>query len=82
MPLHEYTCRACHHRFETLVRASETPECPACHGTDLERLISMFAVDSEGSRTLSLNAARRQNASVTRDKARADYEYDRKHRHE
>ena len=42
----------------------------------------MFAVDSDGSRNLSLNAIRRQNARVTRDKAWADHEYDRKHRHE
>ena len=42
----------------------------------------MFAVDSAGSRTLSLNAARRQNARVTREKDRADHEYDRSHRHE
>ena len=82
MPIHEYACRTCHHRFETLVRASDTPHCPSCQGADLERLISMFAVNSEGSRTLSLNAARRQNARVTRDKAQADLEYDRTHRHE
>ncbi len=82
MPIHEYACRACHHRFETLVRASDTPRCPSCDGADLERLISLFAVDSAGSRNLSLNAARRQNARVTRDTAWADHEYDRTHRHE
>jgi putative FmdB family regulatory protein len=82
MPIHEYACRACQHRFELIVRASDTPCCPSCQGEDLERLISTFAVDSEGSRNLSLTAARRQNARVTRDKAWADYEYERKHRHE
>jgi putative FmdB family regulatory protein len=82
MPIHEYECRTCQHRFEALVRASETPRCPSCSGEDLERLISLFAVDSEGSRKLSLAAARRQNAKVTRDKAWADAEYERKHRHE
>jgi putative FmdB family regulatory protein len=82
MPIHEYSCRACQHQFEALVRGSETPRCPSCSGEDLERLISLFAVDSEGSRALSLSAARRANAKVTRDKAWADYEYERKHRHE
>jgi putative FmdB family regulatory protein len=82
MPIHEYACRTCHHRFETIVRASDTPRCPSCSGADLERLVSLFAVDSEGSRKLSLDAARRQNARVTRDKAWADFEYERKHRHE
>jgi putative FmdB family regulatory protein len=82
MPIHEYACRTCRHQFEAIVRASDTPRCPSCCSDDLERLISTFAVDSEGSRKLSLDAARRQNARVTRDKAWADYEYERKHRHE
>jgi putative FmdB family regulatory protein len=82
MPIHEYACRTCQHQFEAIVRASDTPRCPSCCSDDLERLVSTFAVDSEGSRKLSLDAARRQNARVTRDKAWADYEYERKHRHE
>jgi putative FmdB family regulatory protein len=43
MPLFEYACRSCDREFETLVRASETPECPECGGTDLERRLSVFA---------------------------------------
>ena len=82
MPIYEYECRTCKHGFEALVRGRDAPACPRCHGQELERLISMFAVDSDGSRKLSLNSARRDNARVTRDKNRADYEYDRKHRHE
>jgi putative FmdB family regulatory protein len=82
MPIYEYRCRGCAHEFEAIVRGQEQPTCPACQGADLERLISMFAVDSDGSRALSTSAARRANARVTRDKAWSDYEYDRKHRHE
>ena len=37
MPLYEYACQACEHRFETLVRGGELPECPSCHGTHLEK---------------------------------------------
>ena len=81
MPIYEYECRACGHRFEALVRPPAEAECPACHGTDLEKLISMFAVDSSGTRALGLNAARKKNASVTRDKAHAEAEYERDHRH-
>lgn len=36
--------------FEALVRGADTPACPSCAGTDLERLVSLFAVDSEGTR--------------------------------
>jgi len=43
MPLYEYGCKTCARQFELLVRASEAPACPACHGTALERKISVFA---------------------------------------
>ena len=82
MPIYEYRCRSCGHEFEALVRSPEQPLCPSCRSVDLERLISMFAVDSDGSRALSTSAARRANVRVTRDKAWAEHEYDRKHRHE
>jgi putative FmdB family regulatory protein len=44
MPLYEYTCRKCSKRFETLVFGKEKPSCPKCHGHDLEKLFSAFAV--------------------------------------
>jgi putative FmdB family regulatory protein len=49
MPLFEYACRSCAREFEILVRASETPECPSCHGKDLERRLSVFAAHTAGS---------------------------------
>ena len=49
MPLFEYACRSCAKEFEVLVRASDTPECPACHGKDLERRLSVFAAHTAGS---------------------------------
>ena len=84
MPIYEYACRACGHRFETLVRRPDhdVVECAKCHSHDLEKLISTFAANSEGTRKLSMNAARRANACVKRDESWADYEYDKKHRHE
>jgi putative FmdB family regulatory protein len=48
MPLFEYACRECDRRFETLVRGTETPECPSCHGTSLERRQSVFAARTAG----------------------------------
>ena len=39
MPLYLYTCRACDHEFETLVRAGSEPACPSCKSSDLERQI-------------------------------------------
>jgi len=44
MPLYEYSCRKCSRRFEALVFGTEKPSCPKCHGRDLEKLFSAFAV--------------------------------------
>jgi putative FmdB family regulatory protein len=49
MPLYEYACRECAHEFEALVRGSDTPECPACHATSLQRKLSRFAAHTNGS---------------------------------
>ncbi len=48
MPLFEYSCRGCHHHFEVLVRAHDTPECPSCRSRDLERRQSVFAAHTAG----------------------------------
>jgi putative FmdB family regulatory protein len=43
MPIYEYACKGCGREFETLVRASTTPDCPSCHSTDLEKKLSVFS---------------------------------------
>ena len=82
MPIFEYACRSCQHRFEAIVRTGDVPACPSCKSEDLEKLISSFAVDSPTSRALSMTAIRKKNAGVTRDKVWEDANYDRKHRNE
>ncbi len=49
MPIYEYRCRSCGHRFETLhARMDEpAPACPGCGGSDPEKLFSAFAVARE-----------------------------------
>jgi putative FmdB family regulatory protein len=41
MPLYEYKCKKCGHRFELIqsFSAEDAKECPICHG-EVERLIS------------------------------------------
>jgi putative FmdB family regulatory protein len=46
MPLFEYECRGCGHRFEFLTRESQSPSCPACKGVELQKLMSVFAAQS------------------------------------
>lgn len=49
MPLFEYECRGCGRRFETLVTGNRQPECPGCHGRELQKLVSVFGVGSSTS---------------------------------
>jgi putative FmdB family regulatory protein len=56
MPLYEYACRECAHQFELLVRGSDTPACPACHATSLDRRFSAFAAHTSGGEAPRLSA--------------------------
>ena len=40
MPLYEYQCRDCEKPFEAFVTTERTAVCPACHGTNLVKLLS------------------------------------------
>ena len=44
MPLYEYVCRKCSHKFEELVFGSAKPVCPSCKSDDLERVLSVVTV--------------------------------------
>jgi len=81
MPMYEFICRACETGFERLLRHSEMPLCPACQSPDVERCYSTFAVNSDGTRAVSLNKARRANSKEVRDKQVADAETYLSHQH-
>lgn len=53
MPLYEFECRKCDHRFEELLTSAEAKDgkvkCPACGSARIEREFSAFATHSEGS---------------------------------
>lgn len=52
MPLYEYTCEACGHRFEILQRmgaGSQGVQCPRCGSQEVKRLVSTFASSISGS---------------------------------
>jgi putative FmdB family regulatory protein len=46
MPIFEYICARCDHRFEAIVHGSTTPHCPSCDSDDLQKQLSVFAVGS------------------------------------
>ena len=51
MPLYEYVCDECDHRFELIRSASDTEEvtCPEC-GAPARKLISWFATGTSGAK--------------------------------
>ena len=79
MPIYEYACRSCHARFERFIRPAPTGEaevvvCPSCHGSDVERLLSMFAVNSESTQQAHLRQARKVGMKEYREKQHAETE--------
>ena len=43
MPIYEYICENCRHKFQILIRGKESPACPKCHGQKLNKLFSTFS---------------------------------------
>jgi len=55
MPIFEYICTDCRKRFEALVyNNSKPPQCPLCHGTNLDQQISVFAMGASRAAPSSL----------------------------
>ncbi|HEY7713202.1 MAG TPA: zinc ribbon domain-containing protein [Candidatus Binatia bacterium] len=49
MPIFEYSCRKCNHRFETIVLAKqEKITCPKCASSSLEKQLSVFSSPASG----------------------------------
>ena len=61
--------------------AGDTPACPACAATDLERLVSLFAVDSDGTRQTARDRSMAKSVKRQQDKDVADIELYKRHHH-
>ena len=80
MPIFDFHCRTCGKEFEALVRPQDAaPVCPSCHGADLEKLLSGFAVSSAESRAASALGSRKRQIGANKDKIVADEEYRKEH---
>lgn len=77
MPIYEYKCRGCGIEFEELVKLGETPDCPSCGVSDLEKLVSLPAVSTESSRKRTSAIARKATGEVRREQKHAQAEYER-----
>jgi putative FmdB family regulatory protein len=78
MPLYEYQCDACGHRFETIQKFSDPPptECPKCGGT-VRKLQSAPAIQFKGSGWYITDYARK-DAGASSDSATSESKADSK----
>jgi putative FmdB family regulatory protein len=79
VPLYDFHCRRCEHEFEALVRSGDVPSCPQCRGSDLERLLSTFALSTDERHQAAVRDSRKRQIRANRDKVIADEEYRQKH---
>ena len=79
MPLYDFRCRTCGCEFEGLVRGADAPACPDCHGRDLERLLSTFAVSSEQTRQAAIRDAKKRQLRTRREQVAAEEVYRKSH---
>jgi putative FmdB family regulatory protein len=54
MPIFEYRCQRCSHRFETIVLSSrEKIRCPQCASMTVEKQLSVFSAPASGKQATS-----------------------------
>jgi putative FmdB family regulatory protein len=65
VPLYEYECKKCKHRFEKIQKFSDSPmkKCPQCGGT-VEQLLSAPSVQFKGSGWYVTDYARKGSGSA------------------
>ena len=76
MPIYEFECRQCGHRFEYLVlHSSPAAECPSCRQKDLKQLISLSAMSSETTRQANFDSAHQKAAGARKEKQSEDHQH-------
>ena len=66
MPMYEYQCEACAHRFEIIRKFSDPPveKCPSCGGR-VRKLLSSPAIQFKGSGWYVTDYAKKDQATTT-----------------
>jgi putative FmdB family regulatory protein len=66
MPLYEYQCKKCHHRFERIQKFSDphVKKCPDCGGA-VEQVVSAPAVQFKGSGWYVTDYAKKSSAGTS-----------------
>lgn len=73
MPLYEYQCKKCRHRFEKIQKFSDKPikKCPECGGA-VEQVVSAPAVQFKGSGWYVTDYAKKSQTSTSSDSGSKD----------
>jgi len=74
MPLYEYQCEECDHRFEVIQKSfSEPPieKCPKCGGGPVRKLMSSPAIQFKGSGFYITDYARKDSAAESKSESSA-----------
>jgi len=79
MPLYEYQCKKCGHRFEKIQKFSDKmiKKCPECGGP-VEQMISAPAVQFKGSGWYVTDYAKKSHAPAASDSAGKDFKESKK----
>jgi putative FmdB family regulatory protein len=79
MPIYDFKCRKCGHRFDQLVKVDGTADCPACGAKKAERIATFTArVSTVRTRTRAMTEARGVASAQKKEKDHAHAEYLRK----
>ncbi len=70
MPIYEYECRKCHHRFERIQKFSDplVRKCPNCRGGRVDKLLSPPAVHFKGTGWYVTDYARKGSGKKEQEK--------------
>ena len=80
MPLYDFHCTACDREFEALVRPQDPPPCcPECRSTEIEKLLSGFALHTEERHKAAVRDSRQRQIRANKDKLVAEEEYRKEH---
>jgi putative FmdB family regulatory protein len=75
MPIYDFECQSCGHRFEELTRASELPPCPECGAPEPRKLLSQVSpsprIGLRGASARKSDATRRAREEKKREKRAA-----------
>lgn len=79
MPIFEFICTSCGHRFEALVRGSLVPACDACGSEQLEKQMSLPRVKSESTHSQAMAAAKKRDKAQGVERVQEQLRYERSH---